>query len=183
MSAARGHSLLELMIGLALVATVASTAMNLGKTWRWPMVARQETQQVITLITSLRQHSLRDGRPWQLCTSRDGRLCDSIWQGAWLIFSDVNGNQQRDAGEPLRQHARPLPDGWRLLWRGFSPAILWGASGDASQTNGTLTLCPPAPHDASLRQVVISKSGRIRLIVPLSVAATLKSARAVCGWP
>ena len=76
-----------------------------------------------------------------------------------------------------------IPPHWRLVWRGFRPGtgIIWSDLGDAAISNGTLTLCAPKAQDSALRQWVVSKSGRVRLVLPASSASTLAAARAVCA--
>ena len=180
----RGFSLVELLVVLGILAVLWQGALAVSAGWRVSAQARQWSQQVMSTLGALRQRSLREGRMWGLCGSRDGHACDALWGERWLMFSDANDDGIRQPGEAVLPGQMRAPAGWQALWRGFSPMPAWTANGDASLANGTLTLCPPTGHDAALRQIVISKTGRLRLVVPAtSGAAALKSARQLCGWP
>lgn len=183
--ARRGHLLIEQLVTLALAAIMLTAALSSWSAWRSSAQARQWAQQMQISLDQLRRQAMQQERELSLCGSRDGRQCDLAATGIWLVFADGNGDGLRQPSEPgWRGYPAVLP-GWRAIWRSFrnQPRMIWLASGDAATANGTLTLCPPTAHDAALRQLVISKSGRVRLVQPSQAgAATLKSARAVCGW-
>lgn len=186
MSDCRGYTLIECLIVLLLTALLWHGAMQVLPAWRLQSEARQLAAILQQTLDSLRLRAAREQRDWAVCMARDGQHCDSDWQARWLAFSDANGDSIRQPDEALAPLSLSIPPGWQLRWRGFrnQPALLWLASGDAATSNGTLTLCPPAPQDAALRQLVLSKSGRLRLVLPQQAgASTLKSARGVCGWP
>jgi type IV fimbrial biogenesis protein FimT len=128
-------------------------------------------------LHSVRLRALAEQRPWQVCGGSMVTDCDNVWSAHWQAVAEGQTNAlilQPD-----------IPNGWRVYWRGFRqrPFIEWTADGDAADSNGTLTLCAPIAQDAALRQIVISRSGRMRIQVPQKQSAsTLMSARAVCGW-
>ena len=181
----RGFLLHEWLVVMALAALMLSAVMVWGRGWRAGRVAGPWSRQLQAGLEQLRQRALLEERAWTLCASLNGSDCQSVWQGAWLVFVDSSNDGRRQAGEPLASFTPALPPGWRVIWRGFrgEPWLRWSEAGDAPASNGTLTLCPPGAHDAALRQLVIAKSGRVRLVQPARVGnASLQAARALCGW-
>lgn len=185
-SGQRGQLLIEAMLVLALSGILLAAGLGRAEAWRWNTTARQWSQHMSSSLADIRREAMLEGHEISLCATRDGSRCSSSWSGVWLAWHDRNRDGLRQADEALRQFTPPLLPGWQLHWRSFrnKPWLLWLASGDAAESNGTLTLCPPAPHDAALRQLVISKSGRIRLVQPVRTGTSgLQAARVVCGWP
>ncbi len=181
----RGHLLIEQLVTLALAGIMLAAALSSWSAWRSSAQARQWAQQMQLSLEQLRRQAMQQSRELSLCGSRDGHQCDLVATGGWLVFADANGDGLRQPGEAGWRRSPAVLPGWRAVWRSFrnQPRMIWLASGDAATANGTLTLCPPTAHDAALRQLVVSKSGRVRLVQPSQAgAATLKSARAVCGW-
>lgn len=182
----RGYLLIERLVVVALACVFLAMALSAWRDWREVATARQWSQHMQLSLTDLRQRALREERDLTLCGSRDGRVCEAVASVGWLVFHDADGNGARQPQETGWTLLPDLPPRWRAIWRGFraQPQMLWLANGDAATSNGSLTLCPPTAHDAALRQLVVSKSGRVRLVRPAQAGASaLKSARAVCGWP
>ncbi len=172
-----GFTLIELMLLLALMVTLWLAASQHQSRSTQVAQARQWTQAAAASLQSIRQRAVVEQQSWLVCGSDLADVCESVWAGDWWARAE------HEAGRVLLHPA--IPRHWRVYWRGFrqQPFIAWTADGDATESNGTLTLCPPLEQDAALRQIVISRSGRLRIQVPRSAgASTLASARAVCGW-
>jgi len=182
----RGFLLVERLLVIALTGVFLTMTVSAWQGWREAARARQWSQLMQLGLSDLRRQAMREARDLTLCASRDGLHCDAGASAAWLVFADDNGDGLRQPSETGRTLPLAVPPRWRVIWRSFrnQPQMVWLASGDAAFSNGTLTLCPPAAHDAALRQLVISKSGRVRLVLPARAGATtLAAARAACGWP
>lgn len=181
----RGVSLAELLVVMALLAATSAATLVDWPYWLRPQQGRQWLLQTQQSLARLRLQAVRDSEDITVCAAAAGAPCAARWQGDWLAFADINLDQHWQPGEPRYTLAPELPAGWHMHWQSFrrDPVLIWRHAGDAGLSNGTLTLCPPRPQDAALMQLVISRSGRLRLLVPLQVdAATLQSARTRCGW-
>lgn len=178
-----GVLLTEQILVLALSAIMLVTAMTSWTRWQQASTARQLGVQWQLALMRLRQRALTDARSWTLCASADAKVCQSVWSASWLAFSDLNDDNQWQPDEPRMIFGPPIPPHWRLVWKGFRPSngVVWSVLGDAAFSNGTLTLCAPKAQDSTLRQWIISKSGRVRLVTPASSASTLNAARAICA--
>lgn len=178
-----GVLLAEQLIVLALSVSMLALAISSWSHWRQASTARQLGVQWQMALQRLRQGALADAQTWTLCASADGKQCQTVWVGSWLAFSDLNGDNQRQDNEPRKVFGPPIPPHWRIVWKAFRPStgIVWSDNGDAAISNGTLTLCAPKAQDSALRQWVISKSGRVRLVIPARSSSTLNAARALCA--
>ena len=179
----RGFLLIEQLVVVALSVLMLSYALQGWASWQQASTARQLGLQWSLSLARLRQRALSDAQSWTLCASLNASICQGVWTGQWLAFADTNGDGLRQPTEPRMSFGPAIPPHWRLVWKGFRPGtgIVWSDLGDAAISNGTLTLCAPKAQDSALRQWVLSKSGRVRLVQPASSAATLTAARAVCA--
>ena len=179
----RGVLLIEQLVVIALSLLMLSYALQGWASWQQASTARQLGLQWSLSLARLRQRALSDAQSWTLCASLDATSCQSVWTGAWLAFADTNGDGLRQSTEVRMSFGPAIPPHWRLVWKSFRPGtgIIWSDLGDAAISNGTLTLCAPKAQDSALRQWVLSKSGRVRLVLPASSASTLAAARAVCA--
>lgn len=171
----RGVTLYELMVGLAIAATVSLGAVGMVE---W--VERSRTiAQVNALIADLnlaRSEAIKRGHPIMLCTSRDGAVCTggTTWSEGYIIFVDANESKAREDDEPLVRVQQRL-GALRVEYRGFNShsAIVYQSSGTAAH-NGTFTICPR--RDGPARAVAISATGRAR-----TATRTAAQAATVCG--
>ena len=179
----RGVLLIEQLVVIALSLLMLSYALQGWASWQQASTARQLGLQWSLSLARLRQRALSDAQSWTLCASLDATSCQSVWTGAWLAFADTNGDGLRQSTEVRMSFGPAIPPHWRLVWKSFRPGtgIIWSDLGDAAISNGTLTLCAPKAQDPALRQWVLSKSGRVRLVQPANSASTLTAARAVCA--
>lgn len=180
---ARGFLLIEQLVVLALSVLMLCYALQGWASWQQASTARQLGLQWSLSLARLRQRALSDARSWTLCASLNASTCQNVWTGSWLAFVDTNGDGLRQPTELRMSFGPAIPPHWRLVWKGFRPGtgIIWSDLGDAAISNGTLTLCAPKAQDSALRQWVVSKSGRVRLVLPASSASTLAAARVVCA--
>lgn len=181
----RGVLLGEWLIVLVLTGIMLSASFAWAGAWQRQQQAHHWTANWLIAMEHVRQTAQQDRQAWAICTSSDGRICDAQWQSRWLIFQDDNGDGQRQLSERVQALALDIPPAWHLVWRGFRQEawLTWSAQGDAVLSNGTLTLCPPAMDAAALRQIIVSKSGRMRIRRPSQEsAAILGAARETCGW-
>jgi prepilin-type N-terminal cleavage/methylation domain-containing protein len=181
----RGFTLLEAMLALLLSALVAGWAVPaLRDVWLSARL-RVSTQHLLTVLETARYQSLVAPRELTICASLDGLRCDRDHGRRLLVFIDTNEDGVLDAGEQLQSDEVLLQEdeAW-LVWRAFQnkPFLRWGR-GRTDSMNGTFTLCNGQRREEWLRQLVVNRVGRTRLVSPLRAGgSTLAAARKVCGW-
>lgn len=154
MTAPRGHSLVELMVALGLVAVLATTAVP--SLSRWLLDLRRDSAVAATMhaLHVARQLAAVRAQAVSLCGSRDGETCSggTDWSGGLLV---ATGD-----GRPPRVIAlAPAPS----LRSNRAEIRFEAGSGHASPA--TLTVCDRRGRDAA-RAVVVSRSGRPRATGP-----------------
>lgn len=181
----RGYTLVEMLLSMLCLSLLAV----------WSVAAVQEVMQqsrivatsnsLLGLVEHARHSALALNRAVTLCSSVDALLCSTDRGGYVLLFEDANRNGRIDGGERVIASHRLFQDQsmW-LVWRGFRQKdyLTWAPGGRTDSMNGTYTLCNRAYRDKWLRQVVINRAGRARVVRPaVAGGVQLASARMACG--
>lgn len=183
MRPARGFTLVELMITVAVLAVVAGLAAPLFAGVINGNRLTSTANEIAVGIQAARMEALRRGVRVTLCQSTNGTTCSntSPWQG-WLVFADANGNNAPDAGEvtqtgrievPLRVTASSNLANNRMSFRADGIAY----SADTLLT-GNIRVCIPATNPPrNARDINIAPGGRVSVRNPAAgVGATCPAA-------
>lgn len=161
-TAQRGLTLLELLIGLAVVSIVA-----LGATGSLAQLIQQGrmTSAVNHFVSALqlaRSEAVKQGQQVVLCPSADGARCgDSTdWIDGWMLFA--SDNREREPGEPLLQRGTPLQADISMRSGNRRKRIVYQPDGSSGGTNSSFTFCDRR-NRASPRVICLSNTGRPRL--------------------
>lgn len=159
---ARGYSLLELMMTIALVALILTLGLpSFGK-----LAARQrQTVEINALFHAIhlaRKESIMRKKVVSLCPSFDGRRCTPgrDWSGGFLMFQNTDRDEppQIDHGEPvLYGHLAGETVKIAANRRGFTLRATVKRA-----TNGTIVVCDHADRIPP-KALVISYTGRPRV--------------------
>jgi type IV fimbrial biogenesis protein FimT len=157
---ARGFTLLELCVGLALVALLAGMAAPSFRHALRNAAVRAAAHELMTGLQQARATAILESRPGVLCLSDAAGNCrDSDSAAFWNAYLEFEG-----ATRPIA--ARALPAGITL--RSTRPRIRFSARALASST-ATLTLCD-AQGVAAPRAIVLSQNARARFAVASEAA-------------
>lgn len=169
---ARGFTLVELMITVAVLAVVAGLAAPLFAGVINGNRLTSTANEIAAGIQAARMEALRRGVRVTLCQSTNGTTCSTTtpWQG-WLVFADANGNNAPDAGEitqtgrieaPLRVTASSNLANNRMSFRADGIAY----SADTLLT-GNIRVCMPATNPPrNARDINIAPGGRVSVRNP-----------------
>lgn len=171
-----GVTLLELMIGVALAATLATLAAPSFN----QLIARTrlntQTTELLSALLYTRTEALKRNTNVSMCHTADpaaaAPTCNPAangWASGWIVFTDTGVAGRLDGtdtvlrvGQPANPMTIAVPPGGRYNnWLGFSATGLPRAAGISVGTvgagNGTIILC-----NGELRRVItISTTGRI----------------------
>jgi len=161
MKPTQGFTIIEMMIGIAVLAVILTTAVPaLGSFFEQQRLTAEANHLVAHLQFARGQAISRNTRV-AACPSTDGATCTggNRWGDGWIVYLDPEKTgQPGDTDDVLRvvQGVEGLTaaSGGRYRVR-FKP------SGMAYGTNLTINLCTPGDPDAA-RAVIVSNPGRVR---------------------
>lgn len=163
MNEARGWTLIELLIVLALASLlfgVAVPALSHGLEAARASDARAELEMSLLSASS---HAAITGVRGVLCPSLDGQEClDSPdWSGGWLVFLDSNANRELEGGERVLKLQPPLQGRVHLRTTAGRTRIVFQGNGGNAGSNATFTLCD-GRGPAKARALIMSNTGGLR---------------------
>jgi type IV fimbrial biogenesis protein FimT len=159
----RGFTLIELMIVLAVVATlfgVALPAMSRGLEAARSVDARSN---LLASLTTASNKAALTGTRAVLCPSANGSRCvDSVdWSQGWIVFLDIDGDREVGSGEPVLQQTEALAGNVRLRSTVGRTRIVFQGNGGNAGSNVTFTLCD-GRGSAQARALILNNHGRLR---------------------
>lgn len=114
---AEGVTLVELMITLAVVATILSLGIPTLSDFLQNNRMTGAANDLVSSMHLARSEALLRRTPVVICASTDAEVanpsCDAAagFGAGWLVFADTNGNARREAGEVAISSRAALPDG------------------------------------------------------------------------
>ncbi|MGA9853176.1 MAG: GspH/FimT family pseudopilin [Gammaproteobacteria bacterium] len=159
----RGFTLLELLVTLAIAATLATIAVPSFTATVRHNRSVAAVNELYTALNYARHTAIIRNSHVALCKSADGKRCNhalSDWNSGWLIFDNLNNDSkvQVDAGEPiLRVHGPSQPKARIISNR---DSFTYRPMGTRS-VNGTFLYCSEdGKHN---RALIINVMGRVRI--------------------
>ena len=83
------------------------------------------------------------------------------WSGGWIVYADIDGDRQRDAGDTLLREQQALSDRVRLLTSTGRRRLIFHPTGGNTGSNVTFTLCDTRGSEKSVT-LVLANNGRLR---------------------
>lgn len=162
---ARGFTLIELCICLAVVAVLAGLA---GGAWKLAREAAMTaaTNELLAHLALARSEAIKRGARVMMCASRDRRAClrpkggHTPWHDGWLVYADSNGNSEPEPDEIVR--AYPGTEGFAIRSSRYRRRITYQPLGTAGGSTITFAVCAD-DEPGWARYVTISNTGRARV--------------------
>lgn len=167
-----GATLLELLMVLAISAILLGIAIPGFAAFSTSSRLANTTNSMLASLHLARSEAIKRRGRAVLCPSSTGTDCvaQGGWHLGWLLFHDANNNAVRDDGETVLLVQAGMPDGFRLT--GNTPVaryISYTPTGAAQMISGafqagTLTVCNEAGSSGAAREIIISSTGRPRVV-------------------
>lgn len=163
-SAAKGFTLVELLMVLAIVAVLTTLAAPALGSLIGRSQARAARNVLVTSLNQARITAVNRGGHVVVCPSFDGERCAraTVWRPGWILFADLDRDRARSADEPLLAVGQVRAAGVAIVATSGRVAIDYRPDGSAGGTNVTLTVCDRQSGANGASTVVVSPSGRVR---------------------
>lgn len=157
----RGFTLIEMLIAIAVLAVILTTAA--------PALGRFVEQQRLTttanqLVAHLqfaRGQAITHNKLVAACPSNDGLSCTggNRWEDGWIVYLDPHKSGQPADPEDVLRVVQGNPE--LVMHSGGRYRVRFKGSGVAYGTNLTIRVCTPGNPEAA-RAVIVSNPGRVR---------------------
>lgn len=173
----RGFTLLELLVTITLLATLAAISLSSFLSAHPEAALDRQADDLQSLLIHARRLAMQRGQRVFVCgamdagvgaTRADARCIDqALWPHGISVLADTNNDGAPSAGDRSLLYKAPMAAPAELRWRGFRSKnqITFLASGTTHWQNGRLSLCLPGAV-VRQRDVVLNAAGRSYLLRP-----------------
>ena len=157
-----GVTALELMVVMAIVAILLSTAVPAVKNYTWNLRLRTAMDTLQTDLNLARAHAISHNAEMIICPASGGHDCSgsSQWQQGWIVFPDLHTDRRRQAREPLVKNAGAVE--FLDISSSRSRSYLrFYPNGSAPGSNVSISFCDKRGAEFA-GKIVVSNTGRIR---------------------
>ncbi|WP_420834869.1 GspH/FimT family protein [Simiduia agarivorans] len=159
-----GHTLLELLIYLTLLAILTVSATSLSNLYS-TVLFRINAQALLGLVSATRETAVNTRSHTFLCPSSDTVTCSPSWTNQYyLLIVDINGNAQPDPSDRILRVTK-IPQSIRISWQAFGnkSTLRFTPDGVTDNQNGRFRLCHTDLSDLQPATIIVNKAGRPRL--------------------
>lgn len=156
-----GLTVIELMIALALIAVIMTTAIPAFGRFIQENRMTAKANELLGHLQFARHEAVHRNMYVAACPSTDGENCTggNRWDDGWIVYVDAdNSRQPTDPEDILRVVG---PDEQLLMHSAGRYRVRFQGHGGAYGTNLTIRVCD-IEGDARPRAVIVSNPGRIR---------------------
>jgi len=161
LSLSRGFTLIEMMVGVAIMAILAAIAVPSFAALHQNVARRTALNNFWHAIFLARSEAVKRNSVIALCRSSDGSSCNNNaldWSSGWIVFDNLDHDEPatRDINEPILQVFSSWPTGHITSNR----KTFSFRAGNQGVVNGTVVFCDASGHNA--QAIIISHTGRPR---------------------
>jgi len=159
----QGFSALELMVSMAIVAILLAASVPAFKNYSWNLRINTAMDSLQTDLVLARRSAITLNTQTVACPAPGADSCSggSDWQNGWIVFTDLNGDRQRQTGEPLLKQSGAVEFVQISSSRSRS-YLRFLPNGSAPGSNVSIRFCDQRGARYA-GKVSVSNSGRIRL--------------------
>ena len=159
----RGFTALELMVTMTIAAILLTAGVPAIKNYSWNLRMKTAMDSLRTDMNLARGRAISHNIQTIICPATNGDDCSgsSAWQHGWIVFTDLNGDRNKQDGEPLLKHTGPV----ELLDISSSQSrsnVRFYPNGSAPGSNLSILFCDQRGADHA-GIIAVSNTGRIRM--------------------
>lgn len=182
----RGVTLIELMVGIAVLAILLAIAVPSFQSTIASSRLTTTTNDFVSALATARSEAIRRGFRVTVCKSSNGTQCTTAgnWSQGWIVYTDTTRagtDASVDAGEVVLATSAAAVAGTVLAGTtGMDNFVSYAANGQPRLMNGTaqsgrIRVCNTSGALADTvraRDIEVSTTGRLFTFTPAAVAAT-----------
>jgi len=159
----QGFTALELIVTMSIIAILLATGVPAIKNYSWNLRMKTAMDLLQTDLNLARGFAVSHNIQTIICPATDSNDCSgqSTWQDGWMVFTDLNADRHKQAGEPLLKQAAAVAM-MNISSSGSRSNLRFYPSGSAPGSNTTILFCDKRGA-AYAGTITISNSGRIRI--------------------
>lgn len=170
--AARGFTLIELMIVLAIAGILLGTGVPAVTGLIRSMRLTSAANDLFAGFLLARSEAVKRNTRVALCKSANGVACAASggWEQGWMVFQDTDNDGSRNDEEPVIWQAPAMHGNIRLSGNmTVAKYVSYAPTGEAKFASsggfqaGTITACDAAAGSGEARQIIIAAGGRPRV--------------------
>ena len=161
-----GVTLIELIVCVSMLAILIGLAIppfaNAMSAWRRDTAVSD----LMADLQLARSTAIRTSKAVVICVSADGNNCvaSNDWRQSRIVFSDLNGNDARDANEPMIVQHGPVVGLLRMQSENNTNRFVFRPNGMLSSGNTTVEIQSDGAAANELVGVRINRTGRASLL-------------------
>jgi len=160
---ARGFSLIELMVVVALVAILLVLAVPAFRNMIQINRVAGEVNSFSADLQYARSEAIQRGVPVSLCPSSDGATClgTNTWHSGWIVFVDYNGSGTMQTGDVVLRPRAAWTGGDTFVASPSTTAVTYGGQGFAiNLASVTVTVHTSPSNNKATRCLALNSVGR-----------------------
>lgn len=165
-----GFSLIDLIVSLA----IAGILFGAGLPSFYSLLERHNTtlaiNKMVGAINYTRINAVTSGNTVTLCPRTEVLDCGKDWSLGAIVFRDLNSNGKIDGNETVLRVFDKFKTQSKATWVSFGSNnyLRFRADGTTIGQNGSFTYCPPNKNEKFAHQIIINRTGRVRLAEDLN---------------
>lgn len=161
---AAGFTLIEMMIGLALITILTGYGMPAYQNLKMNKAMTDNINQLIGGLNYARNQSIIRTEQIIVCPSSDLSGCSaySNWHQGWMVFIDQNMNRVFDTGEEIMTSENPMSGQLTAKSSAYRKLVRYDKFGSSPGTNVTINFCDTRGVEFA-KSIVINNIGRPRV--------------------
>ncbi|MCC8538550.1 GspH/FimT family pseudopilin [Xanthomonas axonopodis pv. poinsettiicola] len=162
---ARGFTLVELLVTIAVVAVLAVIALPSFQGVIRSNQAATTANELVASLALARSEAIRSTRGGGICPSSDGTTCSGQWSNGWIAWSDANANGTFDSGETVLRYTKVNPN-MTIDGTGITAIAFDARARRIATADQVLTLRPArCPSRQQLvRTLTVTSTGHTRIV-------------------